>query len=170
MALVGNIIATAFSGNPSIINYDMFVAVFAMLSLFYLIAVSFNEGFSGHPALPLVLDILNALFFFCGAVATAAKLGVHSCGNTVCSHTKASLWFVTNRVNSPTPQPTASPTGPPTPESAATKPKPSPHSSFSVSHASQLRPSSPSSAQEVAVSTCVLVVSGKVGHPCLRSR
>jgi len=81
MALVGNIIADATGGNPSIINYDMFVAVFAMLSLFYLIAVAFNDSFMGHGAIPLALDVLNTLFFFCGAVATAAKLGVHSCGN-----------------------------------------------------------------------------------------
>jgi len=81
MALIGNMIADAFGGNPSIVNYDMFVAVFAMLSLFYLIAIAFNEGFMGHGAIPLALDVLNTLFFFCGAVATAAKLGVHSCGS-----------------------------------------------------------------------------------------
>jgi len=82
MSLVGNMIADAFGGNPSIVNYDMFVSIFAMLSLFYLIAIAFNEGFMGHGAIPLVLDVLNTLFFFCGAVATAAKLGVHSCGST----------------------------------------------------------------------------------------
>jgi hypothetical protein len=83
MSLIGNIIDDAFSGNPATINYNMFVAVFAMLSLFYLIAISFNEAFMGHGAIPLVLDVLNTLFFFCGAVATAAKLGVHSCSNHV---------------------------------------------------------------------------------------
>lgn len=76
-------IADAFNGNPSIINYDMFVAVFAMLSLIYLIAIAFKEDFMGHGAIPLALDLLNTLFFFCGAVAMAAKLGVHSCGNEV---------------------------------------------------------------------------------------
>jgi len=81
MALVGNIIHDAFNGNPSIINYDMFVAVFAFLSLIYLIAIAFNDDFMGHGAIPLALDLLNTLFFFCGAVAMAAKLGVHSCGN-----------------------------------------------------------------------------------------
>jgi hypothetical protein len=84
MALVGNIIATAFTGNPSIINYDMFVAVFAMLSLFYLIPATLRDSFIIHPFIMIVLDVLNTLFFFCGAVATAAKLGVHSCGNPVC--------------------------------------------------------------------------------------
>lgn len=83
MALVGNMIADAIAGNPSIINYAIFVSVFSMLSLIYLIAVSFNDGFAGHPAIPLALDALNMLFFFCGAVAFAAELRVHSCSNGV---------------------------------------------------------------------------------------
>lgn len=86
MALVGNIIATAFSGNPSLINYDMFVVVFGMLSLFYLIAVAWNDSFTGHPMIPLVLDLLNVLFFFCAAVAMAAELGTHSCSNSAYTH------------------------------------------------------------------------------------
>jgi len=81
MALVGNIIADAFNGNPSIINYDMFVAVFGMLSLFYLFLAAWTESAPGHPLLPVILDLLNTLFFFCGAVAMAAKLHVHSCSN-----------------------------------------------------------------------------------------
>jgi len=83
MALVGNMIHDAFSGNPSIINYDMFLAIFSMLALIYLFLVAFNDGFTGHPALPLALDGLLLLLFFCGAVAMAAKLGVHSCSNGV---------------------------------------------------------------------------------------
>lgn len=83
MALVGSIIASAFAGNPSLINYDMFVAVFSMLSLIVLIAGAFNESFLGHPVVPVALDLLNTLFFFCAAVAMAAELGVHSCGNQV---------------------------------------------------------------------------------------
>jgi Membrane-associating domain len=82
MALVGNIIADAYAGNPSIINYDMFVAVFSMLSLIFLITSAFTGVMSGTP-IPLALDILNTLFFFCGAVAMSAFLGVHSCGNEV---------------------------------------------------------------------------------------
>ncbi|KAI9735947.1 MAG: hypothetical protein M1834_001413 [Cirrosporium novae-zelandiae] len=81
MALVGNMIASAFAGNPSIINYDMFVAVFAMLSLFYLIAADYSESFIIHPMIMLGVDALNTIFFFCGAVAMAAKLQVHSCSN-----------------------------------------------------------------------------------------
>lgn len=79
MALVGNMIAG--SSGPSIINYDLFTTVFGMLTLLYLIPATFNEGWSIHPLLMLVLDILNTLFFFCAAVATAAYLRVHSCSN-----------------------------------------------------------------------------------------
>jgi len=83
MALVGNIIATAFAGNPALINYDIFVATFGMISLLYLIAVAFNDSFTGHPIVPIALDLLNAIFYFCAAVAMAAELGVHSCSNSV---------------------------------------------------------------------------------------
>lgn len=83
MALVGNIIATAFAGNPALINYDMFVATFSMLSLFYLILIAWNDDFMGHPIIPLTLDTLNTIFFFCAAVAMAAELGAHSCSNSV---------------------------------------------------------------------------------------
>jgi hypothetical protein len=82
MALVGNMIATAIAGNPAIVNYDMFVAVFGMLSLFYLLPSTFLERFD-IPLANIVLDALNALFWFCGAVATAAILKVHSCSNKV---------------------------------------------------------------------------------------
>lgn len=83
MALVGNMIATAYAGNPSLVNYDMFVAVFSMLTLFYLIPATIKESFQGHPLLMVVLDVLNAIFYFCGAVAMAARLHVHSCSNSV---------------------------------------------------------------------------------------
>lgn len=81
MALVGNMLA--ISSGPSVINYDMFVAVWCMLSLFYLIPATLKEGLAFHPMLPLALDVLNVLFTFCAAVATAAYLGVHSCNNDV---------------------------------------------------------------------------------------
>jgi len=66
---------------PSIINYDLFAAIFAMLSLVYLIAATLNESFIFHRALMLGIDLANVLFTFCGAVATAAILGVNSCSN-----------------------------------------------------------------------------------------
>lgn len=83
MSLVGNMIASAFAGNPSLVNYDMFVAAFSMLSLFYLIAICFREQFTIHKFVPASLDLLNAIFFFCAAVAMAAELGAHSCSNSV---------------------------------------------------------------------------------------
>lgn len=81
MAIVGNIISNAYAGNPSVINYDMFVSVFSLLSLFYLIAGTINEKFSFHPLIMVGVDLLNSLFFFCGAIATAAALGARSCSN-----------------------------------------------------------------------------------------
>lgn len=83
MAIVGNMIASAFAGNPSIVNYDMFVAAFSMLTLFYAIAICFRESLTFHRFVPASLDLINALLFFCGAVAMAAELGAHSCSNSV---------------------------------------------------------------------------------------
>ena len=79
-------IADAKAGDPSVINYSMFVAVFGMLSLLYLIAGTINEAFSIAPVFMLVADVLNVLFFFCGGVALAADLDVHSCNNQVDTH------------------------------------------------------------------------------------
>ena len=91
MALVGNMIASAIAGNPAIVNYDMFVAVFGMGSLLYLLPVTILDRFS-MPLAFVVLDALNAIFWFCGAVATAAYLHVHSCSNKAYTHTN----FITN--------------------------------------------------------------------------
>jgi len=80
VSLIGNAIASAFSGNPSMVNYDMFVGVFGLASLLYLLPVSFLEGYN-FPILSIGLDVLNVLFWFCAAVATPAYTGVHSCSN-----------------------------------------------------------------------------------------
>ena len=88
MALVGNMIADANSGNPSIVNYVMFVSVFGMLSLFYLIAGTINENFAISPFFMIAADALNTLFFLVGGIALAAYLKVHSCGNQVSSRRK----------------------------------------------------------------------------------
>ena len=79
-------ISNAKAGNPSIVNYDMFVAILGALSLLYLIPATLKDSFMIHPTIPLILDILNTLFWFIAAVATAAKLGVHSCDNKVRKH------------------------------------------------------------------------------------
>lgn len=84
MALVGNMIAEAFAGNPSSVNYAMFTAAFSMITLIYLFPASFNTDWALHPIIMVVVDVLNCIFFFCAAIALAAKLGSHSCSNLVC--------------------------------------------------------------------------------------
>ena len=83
MALVGNMIDEAFAGNPSTVNYTMYTVAFSMLTLFYLIPASINTDWSLHPIIMIVVDVLNAIFFFCAAIALAAKLGCQDCSNTV---------------------------------------------------------------------------------------
>lgn len=86
MSLVGNMIAESFAGDPAIINYSMFCAVFAMLSLFYLIPATIKEGFAGLPILMVGVDLANTLFWFCGAIALSAYLGAESCSNEASDH------------------------------------------------------------------------------------
>jgi hypothetical protein len=81
-ALIGNVIASAFAGNPSSINYAIFVAVFSWLVLFYGFAAAFVEGLA-IPIVMIALDGLATLLTFIAGVVLAAKLGVHSCGNHV---------------------------------------------------------------------------------------
>ncbi|KAK2759912.1 hypothetical protein FQN54_002647 [Arachnomyces sp. PD_36] len=81
MALVGNMISEAIQGNPATVNYIMFTAAFAMLTLLYLIPATCTDKLVGHPIIMLVLDILNTLFFFCAAIALPSKLRVHSCSS-----------------------------------------------------------------------------------------
>jgi hypothetical protein len=95
LALIGAMIAQASSGNPATVNYNIFVAVFGMLSLFYLIPAAFNDSFQGHALIPTALDLLNSLFFFAGATALAAGLGVHSCSNSVSSQCTVSISHLT---------------------------------------------------------------------------
>ena len=73
-------ISLAIAGNPPTINFAIFVAVFSFLSLLVLLPSAIMGLMAGTP-IPLVLDVLNTFFFFCGAVALSAQLGVHSCGD-----------------------------------------------------------------------------------------
>lgn len=82
MALIGNAIHEAIGGNPSIVNYVIFVSVFALLSLIYLIGATIMESFA-IPLAVVILDAVNTLFFLIGGIALAAYLGVHSCGRKV---------------------------------------------------------------------------------------
>ena len=83
MALVGNMIAEAFAGNPSSVNYTMFLSAFSMFSLIYLVPASIKPEWALHPIIMIVVDVLNCIFFFCAAIALAAKLECHSCSNKV---------------------------------------------------------------------------------------
>ena len=69
-------------GSPSQINYCMFVGVFSLLSWIYtVIFSSVSPDGLGSPFIVIVLDVLNMLFYFCGGIAMAVALRVHSCGN-----------------------------------------------------------------------------------------
>ncbi|KAJ5455320.1 hypothetical protein N7475_010441 [Penicillium sp. IBT 31633x] len=81
MALVGNMIAEAFAGNPATVNYSIYTSVFSMFTLFYLIPATFNLDWALHPIIMIIVDALNCVFFFCAAIALAAKLECHSCSN-----------------------------------------------------------------------------------------
>ncbi|KAI9735691.1 MAG: hypothetical protein M1818_006299 [Claussenomyces sp. TS43310] len=79
-ALIGNVIADAYSGNPATINYSMFVAVFCWIVLIYGLAAGFVESLA-IPIVLMVMDGLAVIFTFIAAVILAAYLHVHSCGN-----------------------------------------------------------------------------------------
>ena len=73
----------AIGGNPPTINFVMFVAVFAMLSLIYLIAAAVNEGFAMFAWGPLIVDGLNVFTFVIAGIVMAAQLGVRNCSDEV---------------------------------------------------------------------------------------
>ena len=79
-ALVGNVIATAFAGNESSINYAIFVAVFSWIVLLLGFAAAWMEQSN---IILVALDALAMIFTFIAGVVLATKLGVHSCGNEV---------------------------------------------------------------------------------------
>ena len=85
LSLIGNVIAGAFAGNPSAVNYSIFVAIFCMLVVLFGIAGVFVESLAIPIALA-VADGLAALFSVIAGIVLAAELHVHSCGNQV------SLW------------------------------------------------------------------------------
>jgi hypothetical protein len=72
--LVGNVIATATAGNPSSINFAIFVAVFSWLVILFALVGVFIEAFAVPIAL-LVLDGLATLFTLIAGIVLAAKVG-----------------------------------------------------------------------------------------------
>ena len=82
LALLGNAIADAFAGNPSGVNFSMFVAALSAAALIYTLAAAFVESLA-MPIVMIVIDALLTAFTFIAGVLLAAKLHVHSCGNNV---------------------------------------------------------------------------------------
>lgn len=80
LALLGNAIADAFAGNPSGVNFSMFVAALSGVAVIYTLTASFIEALAIPIAL-IIIDTILVIFTFIAAVLLAAKLGVHSCGN-----------------------------------------------------------------------------------------
>merc|ERR1711900_99461 len=80
LALVGNVIAEAFAGNSSKINYAIFVSVFDMIVILWGIGACFKEGLAIGIVLP-ILDVIATLLTVIAGIVLAAGLGVHSCGN-----------------------------------------------------------------------------------------
>lgn len=120
MALVGNVIADAFAGNASSINYAIFVSTFDMLVLIIGIAAAFMD-LSSFGLILLALDGLAALFTLIAGIVLAAKLGVHSCGNQVNrSFSQNILEGIYQQLNSLTLTPTTLQTAPTTQERDAT--------------------------------------------------
>ena len=67
-------------GTPTRINYSIYAAVFAMFSLCYLLTAHFFQRIH-HPAISIPLDLLNAIFMGCAAVAMSASMGGKSCAD-----------------------------------------------------------------------------------------
>jgi len=78
-ALIGNAIHEAVSGNPSSVNFAMFVAVLSWVALIAGAAAAFVEAIPGM--IIMAIDGIATLFTFIAAVVLSAKLGVHSCSN-----------------------------------------------------------------------------------------
>jgi len=83
LAMAAALVANQPSGgSPSQINYSVFVGVFSLLSWFYTVfATQVSPDGLGSPIIVVILDSLNLLFYFCGGIAMAVALRVHSCGN-----------------------------------------------------------------------------------------
>lgn len=79
-ALIGNVIANSFAGNPSTINFAIFVCVFSWIACLYGIA----EDILGYVLLSFVkilLDLVSTFFTLIAGIVLAARLHARSCGN-----------------------------------------------------------------------------------------
>lgn len=93
MAIVGNMISNNFVTSPGIIKYDMFVAVFSMLSLFYLVPATLKEEFHSRKYVVPALEFVNFIFFLSGGAATGRWLGTHTCDEVVSADSRTLTFF-----------------------------------------------------------------------------
>lgn len=117
-ALIGNVIAEAFAGNPSAVNFAIFVAVFSWIVLLFGAAAAFITSLA-IPVVLIALDAIATLLTFIAGVVLAARLGVHSCNNAVSCAALQLLTIATDAYKRDILAPTASPMALPTQESDA---------------------------------------------------
>ncbi|KAL7274227.1 hypothetical protein RUND412_002883 [Rhizina undulata] len=88
LALSGALIEQqTLGGTPTRVNYSIFVAAFAMLTLFYLIPATFMEERLANWGVMAALDAVNVVFFLAAGIAVAAELGGGDCGDVFYLHT-----------------------------------------------------------------------------------
>lgn len=81
-ALFSSVIAGAFAGNPSIINFAIFVCVLSWITCIGGMIGAFDEKYL-VPMIVLVLDTTTTILSLITGIVLAAKLTAHSCGDTV---------------------------------------------------------------------------------------
>jgi hypothetical protein len=91
VSLVGDIFANSYwnqiprgEGNPSQINYSMFVGVWTLVSACYFFPTILWPPALKQPFLYVTagLDALNTIFYMGAGIALAAAMNIHSCLNT----------------------------------------------------------------------------------------
>lgn len=80
-ALFSSVIAGAFAGNPSIINFAIFVCVLSWITCIGGMIGAFDEKYL-VPMIVLVLDTTTTILSLITGIVLAAKLTAHSCGDT----------------------------------------------------------------------------------------
>ena len=91
VSLVGDIFANSYwnqiprgEGNPSQINYPMFVGVWTLVCACYFFPTILRPPALNRPFLyaTACLDAMNTLFYVGGAIALTVAMNIHSCSNT----------------------------------------------------------------------------------------
>ncbi|KAI6250017.1 Non-classical export protein 2 [Erysiphe necator] len=77
-ALISSVIADSFAGNPSCINFAIFVCVLSWITCIGGMIGAFNDKCL-VPMVILVLDTTTAFLSLISGIVLAAKLQVHSC-------------------------------------------------------------------------------------------